>query len=97
MKNLFNKLNKKCKYYLHYKLEAYGGESIESYAQRLLDFYNEMSKNKLAIYASYVNNKRNVVIGEFNGINIFLQHLKTKDNIILEIKQNLYNNFNLIK
>lgn len=75
--------------FLEYKLDAHGGESIESYAKRLLNFYEEMSKNKLAGYASYLNKKRNVVVGEFNGVKIFLDRLKTKDQIVSEIKTKL--------
>lgn len=74
---------------LEYELDSHGGESIESYAQRLFDFYQEMSKNKLAAYASYLNKKRNVVVGEFNGVKIFLDRLKTKDQIVSEIKAKL--------
>lgn len=74
---------------LEYKLDCELGENIDSYIDRLLDFYNELSKNKLAGYASVVSGKRSVVIGEFNGVDITIDRMTSKEDLKDYIKRNI--------
>lgn len=74
---------------LEYKLQAHGGETIESYVDRLFKHFREVQNNKLAAYAQFVSNKRSTVVGEFNGVIVRVNEKSTKTEIINEIKSKL--------
>ncbi len=80
---------------LVYELEANGGEKIESFAKRLVDYYKEVNSNKLASYAEFVNGGKNVVVGEFNNIKIKIDSQKSTEEIVTEIKNKLKINIKL--
>lgn len=82
-------LFKKEKQELEYNLESYGGESIGDFIDRLLEHYNLVKSNKLALYASMVNSKNSVVTGEFNGIVLYVRANSTKDNLLEQYKNKL--------
>jgi hypothetical protein len=74
---------------LEYKLQAYGGETIEEYVDRLFNHFREVSNNKLAAYAQFVSGKRSVVTGEFNGVTVSIDEKSTKKEIIDYIRKKL--------
>ena len=55
----------------------------------MLKHFRDVTSNKLAAYAQFVSGKRSVVIGEFNGINVRIDHKSSKNEIINEIKSKL--------
>lgn len=73
---------------LIYKLDAHIGEKLNSYIDRLFDYYNKLSTNKIALYAEFVNKKKNVVVGEFNGNIITIDNNSKKEDVLNKIKNN---------